>query len=208
MPDFPRLTKYTSGMWIFRRDIPKSASLSGTALGGRAGTRSAFSIRRQSKGLHCLPRCTACVVGIVCECRSVENLRFGYSEFGRPSLLAGSSRSTLEFNVSHSGGIGLLAFAVGRKIGIDVEKVRRDFSNRRDCRTILLHGGTCRPARTARVTASRGVLPLLDTQRGLHQGARRRLISSSAPIRRFLVTHRVPSRSWPPVRMPAKFGAG
>lgn len=57
-----------------------------------------------------------------------SELRFGYSEFGRPSLLASSSAHTLEFNVSHSGGIALLAFAVARKIGIDVEKVRRDFS--------------------------------------------------------------------------------
>ena len=31
------------------------------------------------------------------------------------------------FNVSHSGGIALLAFVRGREIGIDVEQVRSDF---------------------------------------------------------------------------------
>jgi 4'-phosphopantetheinyl transferase len=56
-----------------------------------------------------------------------EELRFAYSEFGRPSLREVDSATMLDFNVSHSGGMALLAFALERKIGIDVEKVRRDF---------------------------------------------------------------------------------
>lgn len=58
---------------------------------------------------------------------SPQALRFSYSEFGRPRLLADSLASTLDFNVSHSCDVALIAFARGRKIGIDVEKVRRDF---------------------------------------------------------------------------------
>jgi 4'-phosphopantetheinyl transferase len=56
-----------------------------------------------------------------------QELRFAYSKYGRPSLVAGTAPKVLEFNVSHSGGVTLLAFARGRKIGIDVEEVRRDF---------------------------------------------------------------------------------
>jgi 4'-phosphopantetheinyl transferase len=56
-----------------------------------------------------------------------SKLRFAYSEYGRPGLTADSSVGEVEFNVSHSGGVALLAFADRRKIGIDVEKVRRDF---------------------------------------------------------------------------------
>ena len=54
-------------------------------------------------------------------------LRFAYSEYGRPSLMADTKETKLDFNVSHSGEAALLAFGCGRTIGIDVEEVRRDF---------------------------------------------------------------------------------
>ena len=57
-----------------------------------------------------------------------EDLRFDYSAYGRPSLHGESPRQTLDFNVSHSGEIVLLAFARGRRIGVDVEEIRRDFT--------------------------------------------------------------------------------
>jgi len=58
---------------------------------------------------------------------SPPELQFVYSEYGRPSLADGVSSGALNFNVAHSGGVALLAFARGRRIGIDVERVRRDF---------------------------------------------------------------------------------
>jgi 4'-phosphopantetheinyl transferase len=57
-----------------------------------------------------------------------QELRFTYSQYGRPILMVGSAANGLDFNVSHSGGMMLLAFARGRRIGIDVERVRRDFA--------------------------------------------------------------------------------
>ena len=59
--------------------------------------------------------------------RPPKELRLGYSEFGRPGLAANPPESDLEFNVSHSDDLALLAFARGRQIGIDVERVRRNF---------------------------------------------------------------------------------
>jgi 4'-phosphopantetheinyl transferase len=56
-----------------------------------------------------------------------KELCFEYSEYGRPTLATGSSAADLDFNVSHSGGHALLGFARGRKIGLDIEKIRRDF---------------------------------------------------------------------------------
>jgi 4'-phosphopantetheinyl transferase len=56
-----------------------------------------------------------------------EDFSFAYSEYGRPSLHTDNPGQTLDFNVSHSGDMALVAFARGRRIGIDVEKVRRDF---------------------------------------------------------------------------------
>jgi 4'-phosphopantetheinyl transferase len=57
-----------------------------------------------------------------------KELRFGYSEFGRPRLLPETRAEAVDFNVTHSGDMALFAFARGRRIGIDVEKVRRDFA--------------------------------------------------------------------------------
>ena len=56
--------------------------------------------------------------------RKPVDVRFEYNEFGKPSLSTGPSRSCLQFNVSHSGDVVLLALAVGRAVGIDVEKLR------------------------------------------------------------------------------------
>jgi 4'-phosphopantetheinyl transferase len=54
-------------------------------------------------------------------------LCFEYSEYGRPGLATGSWAGDLDFNVSHSGGHALLGFARGRKVGLDIEKIRKDF---------------------------------------------------------------------------------
>ncbi len=52
---------------------------------------------------------------------------FSYSENGKPSLGPARAGSNVKFNISHSGGITLLAFTRGREIGVDVELVRGDF---------------------------------------------------------------------------------
>jgi 4'-phosphopantetheinyl transferase len=57
-----------------------------------------------------------------------RELRFVYSEFGRPLLEGSNSGNELHFNVSHSGDMILWAFSHKRRIGVDVERVRRDFS--------------------------------------------------------------------------------
>ena len=54
-------------------------------------------------------------------------LAFSYSKRGKPSLATDHQGSDVTFNLSHSAGIALFAFARGREIGIDVEQVRHDF---------------------------------------------------------------------------------
>jgi 4'-phosphopantetheinyl transferase len=56
-----------------------------------------------------------------------KDLNFSYSGKDKPSLAAAQSGSGVEFNISHSGGIVLLAFARAREVGVDVEQVRSDF---------------------------------------------------------------------------------
>lgn len=60
--------------------------------------------------------------------RPPNALQFAYSELGKPATVANADEPTIEFNVSHSGSIALLAFAHGRKVGIDIEQIRCDFS--------------------------------------------------------------------------------
>ena len=57
-----------------------------------------------------------------------SELSFTYSQYGKPSLVNQDGARTIEFNLSHSGGLALFAFAVGRRIGIDVETLRRDLT--------------------------------------------------------------------------------
>ncbi|MFH8408911.1 4'-phosphopantetheinyl transferase family protein [Streptomyces sp. NPDC018019] len=50
-----------------------------------------------------------------------QYLRYTYGRWGKPALLG---QPGLCFNLSHSGGLALLAVAMGRAVGIDVERVR------------------------------------------------------------------------------------
>jgi 4'-phosphopantetheinyl transferase len=49
-----------------------------------------------------------------------DGIQFSYSDRGKPFLADGS----LQFNVSHSGGLALYAIANNRSVGIDIESIR------------------------------------------------------------------------------------
>ena len=57
-------------------------------------------------------------------------IRFQYGRQGKPELAANGSHE-LQFNVSHSGDVALLAFSMGRRLGVDVEfmRVEMDFAS-------------------------------------------------------------------------------
>jgi 4'-phosphopantetheinyl transferase len=57
-------------------------------------------------------------------------VRFEYGTRKKPRLHSEFQTTDLRFNVSHSGGIAVFAFALGREIGVDVELVRPSFANR------------------------------------------------------------------------------
>jgi 4'-phosphopantetheinyl transferase len=63
-----------------------------------------------------------------CLGRRAEELRFDYGSFGKPALAPGVAESPLQFNVSHSGDLVLIAIAVRRAVGIDVERIRTDIA--------------------------------------------------------------------------------
>lgn len=61
-----------------------------------------------------------------------STLSFVYTDKGRPLLGVTHSAIPLQFNVSHSGVRAALAFSLGRDIGVDVERIRRDL----DCEVL------------------------------------------------------------------------
>ena len=54
---------------------------------------------------------------------SAREICFCYSSHGKPGL----SESRLDFNVSHTEGMAVFGFTRGRRIGVDVERIRADF---------------------------------------------------------------------------------
>jgi 4'-phosphopantetheinyl transferase len=59
-----------------------------------------------------------------------EQLRFSYSPHGKPEL-DGQLKHSVEFNVSHSDGMAIVSFVNGRRLGVDIEKIRLDFEHQR-----------------------------------------------------------------------------
>jgi len=56
--------------------------------------------------------------------RSPAEIAFEYGPYGKPDLRKASPPLPLNFNVSHSHGLALMAFSLGRRLGIDVESIR------------------------------------------------------------------------------------
>jgi 4'-phosphopantetheinyl transferase len=56
-----------------------------------------------------------------------KEFSFRYSEKEKPALDGVYAKHELEFNISHSGMVALLAFTRGREVGVDVELIRQDF---------------------------------------------------------------------------------
>jgi 4'-phosphopantetheinyl transferase len=58
--------------------------------------------------------------------RSPQSLEFRTGQYGKLSL---ADRADLRFNLTHSYGLALYAFAMNRELGIDVEKIRPEFAS-------------------------------------------------------------------------------
>ncbi len=58
-------------------------------------------------------------------CIEPRQLRICYGPYGKPCLEEEVEKDKLQFNLSHSQGLALYAFTRGRKIGVDLEYIRR-----------------------------------------------------------------------------------
>jgi len=57
-----------------------------------------------------------------------QSVRFRYGSYGKPELIIESCNEELCFNVSHSHGLALYAISLNRQVGVDIERLRSDFS--------------------------------------------------------------------------------
>jgi 4'-phosphopantetheinyl transferase len=57
-----------------------------------------------------------------------DKLQFASDEFGKPGLIPAAQGLPLQFNLSHSGDLILIAITKGRAVGIDVERIRTDLN--------------------------------------------------------------------------------
>jgi 4'-phosphopantetheinyl transferase len=55
-----------------------------------------------------------------------QAIEFQYGSWGKPRVANGVTHHGIEFNLSHSHGLGLYAFAVGTPVGVDLEWRRPD----------------------------------------------------------------------------------
>ena len=57
-----------------------------------------------------------------------DSLRFNFGPQDKPSLEAQDLGPRVNFNLSHSHGLAVYAFALGREVGVDVELIRPEFT--------------------------------------------------------------------------------
>lgn len=72
----------------------------------------------------------ACLRSLLGSYLGVEaaEVRFNYSEYGKPSLDEAINAQELSFNLAHSGSLALYALTLKRQIGVDLEHVRAGFA--------------------------------------------------------------------------------
>jgi len=56
------------------------------------------------------------------------DVRFSYGLCGKPTITATEPDEKIEFNLSHSGDLAIVAVALGFSVGVDVEQVRPEFA--------------------------------------------------------------------------------
>jgi 4'-phosphopantetheinyl transferase len=112
-------------VWTIALDSPVKESEQLAALSPdervRAGRFLAEHNRRRFVG--CRAALRRILAGLLDQCPC--EISFEYSPNGKPLI---ANQSQIQFNVSHSEDIALIAVARGRAVGIDLERVRPDFA--------------------------------------------------------------------------------
>ena len=129
------------------------------------------------KYLHCAP----------------SAVQFKTGRYGKLSLL--DDRDQLCFNLSHSYGLALYGFCIGRELGIDTEKIRPEFAGEGIAERYFSVMEQRELAELPKELRDTAFFRLLDTQGGLHKGSWRRITNCSRQLRCVVETGRTGNAS-------------
>ncbi|HSZ61439.1 MAG TPA: 4'-phosphopantetheinyl transferase superfamily protein [Terriglobales bacterium] len=113
-------------VWRVRLDEPEGAGTEASILAPDENVR-ASRFHFEKDRVHFV-RCRSALRRLLAAYLSVRaaEICFEYLSGGKPQLAVYQNSSALEFNVSHSGSIALIAVGSGQRIGVDIEKIRPD----------------------------------------------------------------------------------
>ena len=123
-------------------------------------------------------------------------LRLAAGEFGKPCLAEEEQGAGVCFNLSHAGDYCLLAVAVNRAVGIDLEQVRDDLPFREMARRYFSVRERAELFSLPEDLPAGRLLPLLDPQGSLSERVRLRFFPAVRQLRR-LPAPRCPARAPP-----------
>ena len=112
-------------IWEFRSEVADWPSRQvGSVLSAEEKERaSRFHFQRDTQRFSVTRARMRSILGMYVQSDPRE-LRFVYTGHGKPSL--GDKGADIQFNVSHSGDLAVLAVATGREVGVDIEQVRNN----------------------------------------------------------------------------------
>ncbi len=113
-------------VWRVRLDQPPTAGSEGSVLSPDEIAR-AGRFHFEKDRIH-FTRCRTALRGVLSGYLAVPaaNIRFEYLISGKPQLAAGQNPHALQFNVSHSASMALIAVGSEHRLGVDMEKIRAD----------------------------------------------------------------------------------
>jgi 4'-phosphopantetheinyl transferase len=113
-------------VWTVRLDEPATAGSGASVLSPDEILR-ASRFHFEKDRIH-FTRCRSALRRLLAGYLAIPatEIRFEYLASGKPQLAGAQNPGALQFNVSHSAGIALIAIGSERRLGVDIEKIRDD----------------------------------------------------------------------------------
>jgi 4'-phosphopantetheinyl transferase len=113
-------------VWRVRLDEPAKAGVEDSILSSDEIAR-ASRFHFEKDRIH-FTRCRSALRSLLAGYLAIPEagIHFEYLASGKPQLVAEQNPGALQFNVSHSAGMALIAIGGEHKLGVDIEKIRAD----------------------------------------------------------------------------------
>ena len=112
-------------VWTVRLDEPASAAASESSVLSPDEIARAGRFHFEKDRTH-FSRCRSALRQLLSGYLAIpaSEIRFEYLASGKPQLAAAQNPRAVQFNVSHSAGVALIAIGAERRLGVDIEKIR------------------------------------------------------------------------------------